>query len=97
MGMRNDWCIVTATQINRGGYNSTDINDTNVAESSGLGHTVDAMFGIIQDEFMYASKEYLLKLLANRNEGYKNSKKKFQINYNYMQITEDLNTSIILE
>ncbi|MCS7073613.1 MAG: SDR family NAD(P)-dependent oxidoreductase [Bacteroidia bacterium] len=95
MAMRNDWCVITATQINRSGFNSTDISDINIAESSGLGHTADAMFGIIQDELMYIQKEYLLKLLANRNEGYKNTKKRFIIDYNYMKISEDLNSNII--
>ena len=36
MGIRNNWLIVTATQINRNGYNSSDISMTDVAESAGL-------------------------------------------------------------
>ena len=39
MGIRNNWLIVTATQINRNGYNSSDISMTDVAESAGLSHT----------------------------------------------------------
>lgn len=97
MAMRNDWAIVTATQINRSGFGSTDLSINNISESAALGHTVDAMFGIIQDEIMHANEEYNLKLLANRDDGYKNSKKKHLINYEYMRITDDPNTQIITE
>ena len=66
----------------------SDLNMGSASESSGLVATVDMMFGIIQDLIMYKDKRYLLKNLANRNEGYKNSKKEFDIDYNYMRITE---------
>lgn len=97
MAMRNEWAIITATQVNRSGFGSTDLNITNISESSGLGHTVDAMFAIIQDEIMHANREYMLKLLANRDDGYKNSRKKFLIDYDYMTITEDPDSQIINE
>ena len=89
MAMRNDWAIVTATQVNRSGFDSTDISMNNVSESAALIHTVDAMFGIIQDPMMHTQREYILKLLANRDDGHKNTKRKFNINYDYMKITED--------
>jgi archaellum biogenesis ATPase FlaH len=95
MAMRNEWCIVTATQVNRSGFGSTDLNATNISESAALGHTVDAMFGIIQDEMMHANREYILKLIANRDDGYKNSRKKFLINYDLMRIIEDADSQII--
>jgi archaellum biogenesis ATPase FlaH len=97
MAMRNDWAIVTATQVNRSGFGSSDLSITNISESAALGHTVDAMFGIIQDEIMHANREYTLKLMANRDDGYKNSRKKFLIDYDYMRITEDASTEIITE
>jgi len=97
MAMRNEWAIITATQVNRSGFGSTDLSINNISESSGLGHTVDAMFGIIQDEIMHANREYTLKLLANRDDGYKNSRKKFLIDYDHMRITEDASTEMITE
>jgi hypothetical protein len=97
MAMRNDWAIVTATQVNRSGFGSSDLNATNISESSALGHTVDAMFGIIQDEMMHANREYILKLIANRDDGYKNSRRKFLINYDLMRIVEDPDSQIINE
>jgi len=89
MAMRNNWAIVTATQINRSGFGSTDLSANNISESAALGHTVDAMFGIIQDEIMHANREYILKLIANRNDGYKNARQKFLISYDLMRITQD--------
>lgn len=89
MAMRNEWAIITATQVNRAGFDSTDLSFNNVSESAALLHTVDAMFGIIQDPLMHTNREYILKLLANRDDGHKNTKRKFNINYDYMRITED--------
>jgi hypothetical protein len=41
------------------------------------------------------NSEYFLKTLANREEGYKNTKKRFNISYDYSRIMEDLNSEII--
>lgn len=95
MAMRNGWCIVTASQFNRGAYNTNDVVLEQIAESAALIHTVDGLFGIIQDEMMLMNSEYFLKVLANREEGYKNTKKRFMISYDYSRITEDLNSEII--
>ena len=95
MAMRNNWCIVTASQFNRGAYNTNDVVLEQIAESAALIHTVDGLFGIIQDEMMLMNSEYFLKTLANREEGYKNTKKRFTISYDYSRITEDLNSEII--
>jgi len=97
MAMRNNWAIITATQVNRAGFDSTDLSFTNVSESAALLHTVDAMFGIIQDPIMHHNREYILKLLANRDDGHKNTKRKFNINYDLMRITEDPHTEMWTE
>lgn len=94
MAMRNDWAVITATQVNRAGFDSTDLGYSNISESAALIHTVDALFGIIQDPVMHGNSEYILKLIANRNDGYKNTKKKFKINYDYMKITEDMSSEM---
>ncbi|MDC1282357.1 hypothetical protein N8Z10_00225 [bacterium] len=88
MGVRNGWLIVTATQINRNGYNSSDIGMGDVAESAGLSHTADLMLGIIQDDLMRANNEYWLKVLKIRDGEGKGVKCKLDINYNYMRLTE---------
>jgi hypothetical protein len=93
--MRNEWAIVTATQTKQSEFDATDLSMNSASESSGLVATVDGMFGIIQDPLMYTSNEYKLKLLANRDEGYKNSYKKFIVDYNFMRISEDPNSQIM--
>lgn len=95
MAMRHNWTIVTATQFSKGAYSASDVTLEQISESSGLIHTVDALFGIIQDEIMLMNQEYYLKALALRDEGGKNSKKRFTINYDYMRILEDINSEII--
>ena len=88
MGVRNNWLIVTATQINRNGYNSSDISMTDIAESAGLSHTADVMLGIIQDDLMRANYEYWLKILKIRDGEGKGTKCRLIINYNLMRLTE---------
>ena len=88
MGVRNGWLIVTATQINRNKYNSSDIGMGDVAESAGLSHTADVMLGIIQDDIMRANYEYWLKILKIRDGEGKGNKCKLEINYTYMKLTE---------
>tara|TARA_R110000772_G_scaffold65007_4_gene145157 strand:- start:1224 stop:2540 length:1317 start_codon:yes stop_codon:yes gene_type:complete len=88
MGVRNNWLIITATQITRSGYNASDISMSDVAESAGLSHTADVMLGIIQDDLMRSENEYWLKVLKIRDGEGKGTKCRLQINYNYMRLTE---------
>jgi replicative DNA helicase len=89
MAQRNNWAIISATQTKQAFFDSSDMNMSAASESSALAATVDLMFGIIQDPIMLLNKKYKLKVLANRDEGYKNSSKMFDVNYAYMRITED--------
>ena len=96
MAVRNEWIVITATQINRGGYDSTELNMGMIAESAGLSHTADVIYGIIQDSTMLINHEYFLKLLKIRNGSGKNSRCLYKIDYRYMRLTETetvINTS----
>jgi hypothetical protein len=97
MAMSNQWSIITATQTKQGDFDASDLSINSAAESSGLVATVDGMFGIIQDPLMYANKEYKLKILANRDDGYKNAYKVFSVDYKYMRISEDINVAMHVE
>ena len=88
MASRNGWIIITATQINRSGYDASEINMGNIAESAGLGHTADFMYGIIQDSSMHLDNEYWLKILKVRKGTGKNTKCKYTIIYDYMRLQE---------
>jgi archaellum biogenesis ATPase FlaH len=97
MAMINNWSILTATQTKQADFDSSDLSINSASESSGLVATVDGMFGIIQDPIMYVNKEYKLKILANRDDGYKNSYKVFNVDYRFMRISEDTNVPMHIE
>jgi KaiC/GvpD/RAD55 family RecA-like ATPase len=88
MAVRNEWLIITATQITRSGWDATEITMSNIAESAGLAHTADMMYAIIQDSMMHANREYWLKILKIRDGEGKGSKCRFEINYDYMRLRE---------
>lgn len=58
--------IVSATQTNRDGYNSSDVDLTNTSESFGLPATADFMFAIISTEELEQIGQLLIKQLKNR-------------------------------
>jgi len=94
MAMEEKWAVITATQTNRGGWETSDLNITNISESAALLHTVDVLFGIITNAEMKFRKEYYLKCLANRVAGYENTKKRYSVEFNYARIEEDKNSPI---
>ena len=58
--------IVTATQTNRQGYNSTDVDLTDTSESFGLPYTADFMFALISTEELEDCGQLMVKQLKNR-------------------------------
>lgn len=88
MAVRNNWVVITATQLNRGGYDTTEITLSHVAESAGLIHTADVMYGIIQDMQMKVNNEYWLKIMKIRSGGLKNLKCLYRIDYSRMRLEE---------
>jgi len=81
--------VISATQLNRSGFDSTDVRMDNVAESAGLLHTVDFLFGIIQDTAMNLARIYHLKILKIRDGSAKGLRSEFAIDYGHMRITEN--------
>lgn len=94
MAMTNDWAVITVTQTNKDGFENEDLKISNVAESSALLHTVDAMFGIITSPELKARKMYWLKYLADRVSGMENTRKKFNVDTKFMRIEEDKESDI---
>lgn len=58
--------IITATQTNRDGFNSSDVDLTNTSESFGLPATADFMFAIISTEELEKLNQLMIKQLKNR-------------------------------
>lgn len=94
MGQTNDWAIITVTQTNRSGWETNDLGLGSIAESAGLLHTVDLLFGIVTNAEMKARGEYFLKCLANRVAGMENMRKRFTMEWKYARIEEDRNSPI---
>lgn len=88
MAVRNDWLIITATQITRGGYDSSELTLSHIAESAGLSHTADMIYGIIQTSDQYRDRIYWLKILKIRDGNGKGSRKMYNIIYEYMRLIE---------
>ena len=95
VGQRNQWAMISVTQLNGDGYESTNLSMANVSESKGLIATVDALFGIIQTALMRASNVYYLQACALRDSPHIGDKKKFIWDPYHLRITEDTSEDII--
>lgn len=58
--------IISATQVNRGGYSNTDMDLDDTSESWGLPSTVDFMAAIIETEDLAKLNQWMVKQLKNR-------------------------------
>lgn len=58
--------IVSSSQLNRDGYNNSDVDLTNTSESMGITHTADAIFALITNEELDSMKQLMIKQLKNR-------------------------------
>ena len=95
MGQRNEWAVISVTQINGDGYESTNLTMSNVSESKGLIATVDALFGIIQTALMRASNVYYLCAVALRDSPHNGDRQKFNWDPYHLRITQDPSEDII--
>ena len=66
LAVENGIPIFTATQTNRGGFGSTDVELTDTSESFGLPQTADFMFAIITSEQLESLGQVQIKQLKNR-------------------------------
>ncbi len=83
---RNNWCIITATQVKAAYFNADDLFLDSTAESSGLVATVDSLFGLIGSS---SDNRIKIKNIANRDEGHMNSYKYFRKVKKYYRLEED--------
>lgn len=58
--------LLTATQLNRGGIDSTDVDMTDTSESMGIVHALDMYFALIRTEELDELNQVLVKQLKNR-------------------------------
>jgi replicative DNA helicase len=94
LAVKRNMLVISATQINRGAWDATEVRMENIAESAGLAHTADVMYALIQDSVMHAEREYWLKVLKIRDGQGKGSRCKFDIDYEHMRLTETDDISV---
>lgn len=58
--------VITATQVNRTGFGSTDVDLTDTSESFGIPMTADMMFALIRTEELDQLGQLMVKQLKNR-------------------------------
>jgi replicative DNA helicase len=87
VAMRNEWCIISATQIRREDVDNFDLGMNSVAESFGLIHTVDSLFGLMRSPLESRMK---IKVIANRDNGYEESYKFYTMLKDYFRLTEEI-------
>ena len=86
VAMRNEWCIISATQIRRDDVDNFDLGMNSVAESFGLVHTVDALYGLMRSPLESRMK---IKVIANRDNGFEESYKFYAMNKDYFKLIEE--------
>jgi replicative DNA helicase len=87
VAMRNEWCIISATQIRREDVDNFDLGMDSVAESFGLIHTVDSLFGLMRSPLESRMK---IKVIANRDNGYEESYKFYSMHKDFFRLTEEV-------
>lgn len=66
LAVEGSYCVVSATQTNRGGAKSSDINMTDTAESYGLPQTVDLLIAMMTSDTLREENILIMKSLKNR-------------------------------
>ena len=72
---------------NQSSINDFDLGMDSVAESFGLIHTVDALYGLMRGPLEQRMK---IKLIANRDNGYEESYKFYDMKKDYMRLEESV-------
>ena len=66
LAVEKDLVIISATQSNRGGLGSSDLDLSNVSESLGIAMTVDLLIGLSRNDELDAMGQILMKVLKTR-------------------------------
>lgn len=85
VAIRNGWCIVSATQVKREAIENSNPGAGDVAESFGLIHTVDTLFGLVRPPL---SSEMKFSVIVNRDDGFEGSYKVYNIEWKYNRLVE---------
>ena len=86
VAIEEEIAIFTATQTNRGGLNSSDVDMTNISESIGLAATVDSLLAIVRTDELDEMQQVMFKVLKTRFSDKTNWRFLTGINLNQMKL-----------
>jgi hypothetical protein len=81
--------VITAHQAKGEFIDADDMTFMSLGESKGIIHKPDNIIGLIQSPDMKLRNTYMFKLLKGRDSEYKNYKQLYDIDYNYMRISQN--------
>ena len=81
--------LITAVQLAKDAWNSTDLTLESVPESKAIVETCDTFFGIIRNEEMKRQNLYRLKLLKQRDGDFLKSQIKINLNPTFLILEND--------
>lgn len=95
MAQRNNWTVLTATQINRQGATSSHLTMSDISESMAIVHTVDALIGINNRDIVDRGEDTIsFTPLALRDADNKSDDAGvFDLDFDYMRFSEKLENS----
>lgn len=89
LGAKWNTPVITAVQLAKDAWNSSDLTLESVPESKAIVETCDTFFGIIRTEDMRKQNLYRLKLLKQRDGDFLKSQIRFDLNPVYLTLEND--------
>lgn len=89
LAVKYEMLVITATQVNRSGFDTSDVSGASMSESTALLATADQGYAIIQDTALRTERKYALKIIKIRDGFGKNSRVFLDIEYSKMRLVED--------
>ena len=80
--------VISVTQCNRAGYDTSEISMVNTSESAGINHVVDFLGALWQQEGDREANKLSMTVLKNRFGGMIGQTKEFFINYSTLRISD---------
>lgn len=84
--------VISATQSNREGWDTSDVSMSNVSESAGIVHTVDFLAALWQQEGDREANRLNSTILKNRFGGMVGKTNEFHIDYNSLRLKDMIRT-----
>lgn len=82
--------LITAVQLAKDAWNSSDLTLESVPESKAIVETCDTFFGIIRTPEMQRQNLYRLKMLKQRDGDFSKAHIKINLNPTYLTLCDDL-------